>query len=149
MNDPNQFLGKPDEYLEWAKDNFKFSPSFCARHWMPCPVDGKNGMLVSIILMIESFGLMPDDIGKQGDLTGSINSWMANQIIPLCCKFGDEKMSWLWWIIDKENYLCRQPYPQTDVSVRVCWRLAAHSGEHEWERPHPRSVFDLMDEVKP
>ncbi len=147
--DPDRFFGKPEEYLAWTAKNKKFNPLFCPRHWMPCPVERKPGMLVQVILMVESFGYMPDDLVKPGiDPASAMNSWMANQIIPLCCKIGNEKMDWLWWVVtvDQEK-LCREPYPEAGVSIRVCWRLKNHEGEHEWERPMPRSTFDLMEEV--
>lgn len=152
----NPFFGKPDEYLLWAqnKKNRKFSPTFCARHWMPCPVEGKPGLLVSVVLMTEMFAYMPDDLVKPGvDPSTAMNSWMADQVIPLCCKIGNEKMKWLWWLVTKESGLCRakysDAYPEQKVSIRVCWRLESHGDEHEWDRPFPRSVFDLMDEVNP
>lgn len=151
--DPSRFLGKPDEYLAWAKKNSKFNPVFCSRHWMPCPVEGKNGMLVTVILQIEMLGMMPADLVKPGvEPSSAMNSWMANQIIPLCCKLGDEKMNWLWWIIDiSQERLCNQKYPLPG-SVRVCWRLKNHDGDHEWQKLLDKigySTFDLMDEVNP
>lgn len=147
----NPFFGKPDEYLKWAKENPKFNPILCPVHWMPCPVEGKPGMLVSVILMTEMFAFLPENLVKPGaDPSTAINSWMANQLIPVCCKIGNERMNWIWWIVTlQQEKLCYEKYPQEGVSIRVCWRLKGHPDEHEWERPMPRSIFDLMDEVQP
>jgi hypothetical protein len=147
--DPDRFLGKPDEYLAWAETNHRFNPNWCPRHWMPCPVEGKPGMLATVILFGESFAHMPDNIAPPGSNPASaMNSWMANQTTPLCCKIGDEKIAWLWWVIGlPEDVQCRAHSPEK--GIRVCWRLVGHQGEHEWERPLPRSVFDLMAELIP
>lgn len=152
--DPDHFVGKPEEYLAWAKDNYKFSPSFCARHWMPCPVEKKPGLLASVIVMTEGFVFVPDDIAAGlpdgADLSSRLNSWQENQTVPVCCKLGDEKMAWLWWIVDvPPETLCKAIPPDDMKGIRVCWRAAGHLAEHEWERPYPRSVFDLMEEVHP
>lgn len=152
--DPEAFRGKPDEYLAWAERNLRPTPTMCLRHWMPCPVEGKPGLLVNIILMVEAFALMPPDVAAQGtDPAMAMNSWMANQTVPICCRLGDEKMSWLWWVVGLPTArLCCARYPQRGVSVRVCWRPAGHDGEHEWERllrGEQSSVFDLMAELSP
>lgn len=150
---PEFFLGKPELFMEWAsqKGNWRDSPQFCARHWMPCPVEGKPGLLVTVIIMTESFGLMPPGVTTPEQM----NSWQANMTTPYCCQFGDEKMDWLWWLVgitDDESIICRAQKPKDPArpeNIRVCWRLKDHEGIHEWERPFPRSIFDLMEEVHP
>lgn len=143
--DPHEFVGRPAAYLAWAEANWTSSPQFCARHWMPCPVEGKPGVLVSVLLMAEGFAFIPADVGS--DAT-ALNSWLANQTTPTCCRLGDEKMAWLWWISSlPEGRLCRERSPRRR-GERVCWRPQGHAGEHEWERPLPRSVFDLMSELR-
>src|SRR5581483_3386703 len=126
-----------------------------APHWMPCPVEGKPGLLVSTILMVESLAMMPRDLARRSGsaLTTAMNSWLANQTRPLCCELGDEKMAWLWWIVSiPPERLCRERYPLPGLSVRVCWRPAGHDGDHEWARlarRQPSSIFDLMSEIRP
>lgn len=146
---PDFFRGQPDLYRAWVQQNPpRFNPYLCPKHWMPCPVEGKNGMLASVLMMTEAFAFLPANVTTPD----AMNSWFANQTTSVCCRFGDEKMAWLWWIVaaseDPERF-CRARTPEQNVSVRVCWRWSGHKGEHEWERPLPRSVFDLMTEVHP
>jgi hypothetical protein len=152
--DPDAFRGKPDEYLAWAAENHRSNTMWCARHWMPCPVDGKPGVVASVILQVEALGDVPADVARPGvDWTTAVNSWFANQTVPVCCKLGDEKMAWLWWVITlPEGLLCYEPYPHKGVSVRRCWRPAGHVGDHEWQKLLDKvdsSIFDLMGELQP
>ncbi len=140
--DAGRFRGRLADYLAWTADpasGWRDSPLFCARHWAPCPVDGKSGLLVTVLLQVELLGLMPADVG---DATG-INSWAANRTTPLCCELGDDKMTWLWAEIDAPHCNARPPASHRMANGRVCWYRPRHiSPEHEWDRPS--SVFALM-----
>lgn len=143
---PDYFRGKLQEYLRWAKLHNEFNPYLCAKHWAPCPVEGKPGILVSIVLMQESFAFFPPDVTTPEQM----NSWMMNQTKSICCRLGDKKMDFLWDIIDMgPGVLCYAQPPTERTGSRVCWRQRGHLDEHEWERPYPRSVFDLMAELEP
>lgn len=141
MADAPDFVGRLDEYLDWARHNFRNSPVFCARHWAPCPVEGKPGLLMSIVMQVELMGLMPADVG---DATG-MNSWMANRVTPLCCELGDAKMDWLWAELDRPHCNERPPADHRMHNGRVCWKRPGHGDEpHEWDQP--ASVFALMED---
>lgn len=136
---PPDFTGRLDDYLAWATKNWRNSPLFCARHWAPCPVEGKPGLLMSVVMQVELMGLMPADVG---DHTG-MNSWQANRTTPLCCELGDERMTWLWAELDAPHCGARPPAGHPMETGRVCWKRPDHGDEpHEWE--HPGSVFALM-----
>lgn len=132
------FTGRLDAYLEWAAEHFRPSPLFCGPHWAPCSVDGKPGLLMSIILQTELMSRMPADVG---DHTG-MNSWMANRLTPLCCELGDERMTWLWDELDQPHCSARPPAGHLMANGRVCWKRPDHRDPHEWETP--ASVFALM-----
>ena len=88
----DRFLNDLDGYLAWAKDNFTSKGQWCARHWAPCPTEGRNGIVASILMMQKAVGLMPSDV----QTPAAMNSWMANLIEPICCKLGDEAMAEIW-----------------------------------------------------
>jgi hypothetical protein len=70
------------------------NPHWCQRHWQPCPRDHRNGILASVLIMEQAMGMMPADV-RRGSATG-MNSWLENQIVPTCCRLGDEAMDRLW-----------------------------------------------------
>lgn len=90
---PDAFLGKPDEYRAWAAEHWKPNPNFCVEHWMPAPVEGKNGLLVSMKLVEHSISEMPDDVRQSPK---KMNEWQEAQEQPTCCRLGDERMEELW-----------------------------------------------------
>jgi hypothetical protein len=92
--EPPDFRGKPQEFLAWAKANHQWNPSWCPRHWLPCPVDGRNGLLATVRIMQLAVEQMPTDVAQGGPT--AMNSWMANQTRPLCCRLGDARMAELW-----------------------------------------------------
>lgn len=93
--EPPDFRGKPQEFLAWAKANHQWNPSWCPRHWLPCPVDGRNGLLATAKIMQAAIAeLIPADVGTAGP--SAANSWMHNQTRPLCCQLGDRRMRELW-----------------------------------------------------
>lgn len=132
------FKGDLEGYLKWAKDNHKFNPHWCSKHWAPCPVEGKPGALASIILMMESFAFLPPDVTEPT----AINSWWANQTVPVCCRIGDGNMAWLWDYISSMDKLCMVK-PVDAPGRHSCFYLKGHSGEHDWAQP-PKSIFDYM-----
>lgn len=82
------------EYLLWAEKNWPFNPSFCPRHWMPCPVEGRNGIGASIEVMQKALDMMPEVVRTGGHT--AMNSWQENQTTPTCCRLGDEWVAALW-----------------------------------------------------
>jgi len=92
--DPGQFRGKPGEFQAWAVEHFDANPSWCAKHWAPCPVEGRNGIAASIELMQRSLERIPADVRRRG--ASAMNSYMANWTTPTCCWLGDEEMAKVW-----------------------------------------------------
>jgi hypothetical protein len=135
--DPNRFRGRLKDYLAWAADGFRPTPLWCVKHWVPCPVEGKPGLLVTIILQTELMSQMPADVG---DATG-MNSWQANRVTPLCCELGDELMAWLWEEVDAPHCGVRPPAGHRWQHGRVCWYRPGHLFGHEWD--NPGSIFAL------
>jgi len=92
--DPEYFRGKPDAYQAWAAENFQPGPVWCARHWAPCPVEGRNGIAATITLTQRSIQRMPADVRRAA--ASAMNSYMANWSPPTCCWLGDEEMAKVW-----------------------------------------------------
>lgn len=90
---PPDFRGDLEGYLAWAAENWRPSPIFCAEHWAPCPVEGKNGLIASTLLMEKAIERMPDDV--RGNVA-KMNAWMDGREQPLCCELGDDAMGELW-----------------------------------------------------
>lgn len=112
MQEPPDFTGDLDGYLEWAKDNMKPSPMFCARHWAPCPVEGKAGMILTVLMMQAFIAyLVPADVGDMPEPQRSqqLNSLMENRTAPACCELGDEYMDAMW--AEAESPSSRPPFP--------------------------------------
>lgn len=136
---PPDFTGNLDAYLAWVAEHPPpFNPLFCARHWAPCPVDRKPGLLASIVMQVELMGRMPADVGSPS----AMNSWQANRVSPLCCELGDDRMTWLWAELDAPHCSARPPAGHRMANGRVCWKRPGHNGVHEWDEPG--SVFALM-----
>lgn len=91
---PYRFFDDLDGYLAWAGEHFQHSPMFCAKHWAPAPVEGRNGVGASVAMTQIAMELMPADVLSGGP--GAMNSWLANKVKPLCCVVGDDRMSELW-----------------------------------------------------
>lgn len=145
---PPDFTGRLNDYLAWAETNMpKSNPHFCARHWAPCPVEGKPGLVTSVILMTEALldlEWMPLAARTSPD---AMNSWQANKTTPYCCTLGDEKMAWLWWFVTQEKCAAHSPRK----GQHVCFRPPGHDGAHDFEQVDPDnpatfSVFTLMPE---
>jgi hypothetical protein len=143
--DPDQFRGDLNGYLQFRKENpGPDNPHWCARHWAPCPVDGRPGIVASVILVGEAFMFLPRRLRRGADAT-ALNSWFLNQTEPTCCKLGDEKMAFLWDLLRRfqDGELCG------DMSVpegrRACFYNKGHDGPHEHEKL-AASIFELMPE---
>lgn len=91
---PPDFSGDLEGFLAWSEKNYKWNPQWCAKHWAPCPVEKKPGLLASVILAQHNISLMPDDVRRGG--ATAMNSWQENQTSPVCCRLGDEFMDSLW-----------------------------------------------------
>lgn len=138
------FHGRLEEFLAWAEENYRSNPDWCPRHWAPCPVEGKNGLLASVLLIGEAFAFYPSDL--QGP--DAINAWRRNQVVPTCCLLGDEKMNWLWWFIglhmeEEEGLLCLDN-KNVPNGRHVCFYEKGHEDPHEHTQP-PASIFKLME----
>lgn len=84
-----------ESYLAWRKENpGEFNPTWCAKHWAPCPVGGLNGLSATIIMTQRQIAEMPIEVRNAG--TTAMNSWLANQVVPYCCKIGDEEVVKVW-----------------------------------------------------
>lgn len=138
MSNPPDFSGKPDEFLAWSEAHPNFNPHWCPRHWMPCPVDGLNGILASVLMMGESFALLPKDITTPS----AINSWWANVTVPACCQFGDEKVEKLWQLVRRvmSDDLCGK-HSTLAKGRHACFYPKGHEGLCEWTKP-PASIWD-------
>lgn len=139
MTQPPDFTGDLDGYLAWAADTWSSSSILCPRHWAPCPVEGRPGLLISVLLQVELMTRMPPDVG---DATG-MNSWAANRLTPLCCELGDDAMTWLWDELDRPHCGHRPPEGHRMAGGRVCWYEPDHTGPHEYDKPG--SVFALRE----
>lgn len=108
---PPDFYGDLDGYLKWAEENPKWNPQWCFRHWAPCPVEGKPGLVASVILAQHNISTMPPDV-QQGDPT-AMNSWQENQTTPACCRLGDEFIDSLWeevsYLVGEHNSIVDHP----------------------------------------
>jgi hypothetical protein len=92
---PPDFTGDLEGYLRWREENpAPFNPLWCARHWAPCPVEKKNGIVASLILTRRQIDGMPRAVRRGGPT--AMNSWQANQTTPLCCRLGDDEMAKVW-----------------------------------------------------
>jgi hypothetical protein len=92
--DPDHFRDKPAEYAAWAARHFTAPPAWCARHWAPCPVEGRNGIAATLELTQRSLDRIPRDVRRRG--ASAMNSYMANWSPPMCCWLGDEEMAKVW-----------------------------------------------------
>lgn len=92
----NKFFGKPTEFLRWAEHSEWTNPSWCAKHWMPCPVQGYNGIKASLLLMELVLPMIPAVIISAGPDT--MNHWLTKQgqRRPMCCRIGERKMAEIW-----------------------------------------------------
>lgn len=94
---PPDFTGDLEGFLAWHAEHAKWNPHWCAKHWAPCPVEGKNGLLASILQMQTlAFRGVPADV----EIGPALNSWLANQTEPTCCRAGDDEMAKLWALVD-------------------------------------------------
>lgn len=90
--DPKYQRRAPEEYQAWAREHFPANPEFCARHWAPCPVGGRDGVRALKIVLKAGLALVPADVTT----LSALNSWRANQLVPTCCRFGDDVMARIW-----------------------------------------------------
>lgn len=142
MTEQHDWSGDFDGYLAFAEKNNPFNPQWCPKHWAPCPVQGKLGMLATVLLMGESFALIPDGVSS----ASALNSWWANQTVPACCQLGEEKMDFLWRFVDwtQTDVPCKAmptPFVKAFRGRHVCWFVKDHRGPHDWQQK-PRSIFD-------
>jgi hypothetical protein len=71
------------------------NPHWCQRHWSPCLDQGRNGLMASILIMQRFVDeVVPDDVLRGGPT--ALNSYAENQLVPTCCKLGDEAMNEIW-----------------------------------------------------
>jgi hypothetical protein len=99
--DPHHFRDKLAEWLAWAAENFPSNPDWCARHWAPCPVGGRNGVAAAVVMFRESLQLMPPAVVRAGGT--AIESWRHNQLVPACCRLGDERVAAVWALVGLED----------------------------------------------
>lgn len=92
--DPDHFRGKPVAYQAWAAAHFDANPTWCARHWAPCPVEGRNGIAATLELIRRSVERIPPEVRRRG--ATAMNSYMENWLPPTCCWLGDEQMAQVW-----------------------------------------------------
>lgn len=144
----HDWFGDPEGYRAFsaAHPPPQFNPHWCIEHWMPCPVEGKNGMLATVLLMTEAFSLLPEGVTSPS----AMNSWWANQTRPACCQLGDEKMAHLWRFVDyvsDDSLVClAPPHPAFTVRKRssgrhACFYPKDHPGVHDWQEK-PKSIYD-------
>jgi hypothetical protein len=138
---PPDFTGDLDGYRAWRREHPQpFNPHWCAEHWAPCPVEGKPGILASVILAGEAFAFVPEGVRTPD----ALNSWFANQAEPTCCKLGDRKVAFLWDLVDRvvAGNLCLNA-DDVPPGRHACFFEPGHEGPHEHQLP-PASVFDRM-----
>jgi len=92
--DPNAFRGNSEAFLAWAAEHWQQGPQWCPKHWMPCPVEGRNGINATMLLMPAMLESIPQDVRDCGP--SAMNSWMANTLQPVCCRLGDEAIARIW-----------------------------------------------------
>ena len=136
-----------EEYLTWTQETKQiYNPHLCARHWWPMVKshqDGESskGIVLSIILMTEALQFLPEDI-RGPENYQAINSWFAETTTPTCCKLGDEKMEWLWWLFSQEQCLATA-FPEHPKGVPACLFPKGHTCGHTY-RISVSSFFDHM-----
>lgn len=140
-----------DEYVAWCEaSGQQYNPQICPRHWWPM-IDAyqqdrvASGMLLTVILMQESFAFVPEEATRLYQETGdptALNSWFANTTTPICCMLGDEKMEWLWWLLSQEHCLARDlDHPQ---GRPACLFPKEHFGTHMHHLP-VQGIFNFME----
>jgi len=143
MSELPDFTGDPEGYLAWREANPQpFNWMWCVRHWMPCPVEGRSGILASVLLAGESYAFLPDDV----TLPSAIQSWWENQTESACCKFGDDKMNHLWAMIKaiEEERTCGSLPWAGDKKAKgrhACFYPKDHRGVHDWQEKI-KSIFN-------
>ena len=85
-----EFLGDMAGFLAWAAGHWKGN-IWCPRHWAPCPVEGRNGLVASLLVTQELQREAPSNLNS----AAAINRW-AEKHSPVCCYLGDERMSAIW-----------------------------------------------------
>lgn len=128
-----------DDYVAYMEtQEAPFNPHWCSRHWAPCPVEKLNGALAAVIMMQESFALVPEGVTSPT----ALNSWWQNVTTPACCQFGDEKMDKLWDLVRKlrDEKLCMS-IDALPKGRHACFLDKGHDGLHDYEMP-PASIFD-------
>lgn len=88
-----RFLGDLEGYLQFSRENPRWNPQWCPEHWAPCPVEGKPGLLASVMLMQHATTWLypPDAMGTASQM----NSWMENQTVPFCCQIEKRYPGWM------------------------------------------------------
>jgi hypothetical protein len=94
MTDPDRFRGQLSGYLAWAAFHWSGNPDWCARHWAPCPVEGRNGIKATSLVFHLAFHAMPAEV-QQGTAVAQ-NLWRHTQKLPSCCRLGDQKIADIW-----------------------------------------------------
>lgn len=111
MSDAPNFEGDLEGFLKYSEEHPHFNPDWCPRHWAPCPVDRKPGLLAAVLLVqCLRFRFIPEEVGTDAL---ALNSWMENQTTPTCCKAGDDEVQRIWDLasaievgdVDKTNEL--------------------------------------------
>lgn len=126
------FTDAPELFIAWANapGNWPFNPHWCPAHWLPAACHKKNGLLASVIHMGEVAILLPEDVGKPGP---AWNSWFANQTEPTCCKLGDEKIAFLWELVDHITNGETCGFPSGRKGTPSCFYPKDHAPPHRHE----------------
>lgn len=97
MDERPDFRGNMKGYLAYAEREglMKNHPQWCARHWAPAPVEGRNGLMASMLILQYQIEAIPVAVRQEG--AGAMNQWVAaHSDTPLCCLLGDEKIEAIW-----------------------------------------------------
>ena len=96
---PGHFRGNPNGYTMFMADpahRYAFAHKqglWCPEHWMPCPVEGRDGRAASVALL--KFAV---DLGMPKNLVtmASRLRWLENQSMPLCCQVKQAFVDMVW-----------------------------------------------------
>lgn len=90
------FLGDKEGWLAFAEvaEPFKENPYWCAEHWSPGPVEGRNYAAAMYAIVIATTLMIPKNL-----VTAKARArWVARrtQLDKVCCQMGDERIAAIW-----------------------------------------------------
>jgi hypothetical protein len=87
MSEDAPTFGTKEEFLAWAKKNWKPDSQFCAEHWSPFAMrELDSGVLFSIIYLTD-FVFMDEELAKRASGSPELAMKLA---APYCCHYGEE-----------------------------------------------------------